>query len=636
MKQETTCQKRTSRGGRRLSLWLTVVVIGVSAATFTAHYTFSRYTHGVRTMVGTLAQEILTCQHLSAEVADCRLAQARWGGCPADERPSAASAWRESADRLRGLVAQVVSELPEGVDQASFCQLQRQVNRYCEQVADQLQLQQAKSASKIDLQELAAADGRLTEIASRVEGLLAAERAILNGQATALEHDAASHQHLINARGVGAILVCVFCAFWLRWRVYNRVAYLGQSLALPPAEARQRLERERGSDEIGCLAASLSGLLERIVEWQTESRGEGLTKSISSEGDELLAALGNESRRLLDKLSVRRSGKGSSPAEQAEQRAVAWFGGMLEDLNELSNANGTGDLSVCAPRDILDEAVALLALPEESKAIECKTDSVIRELQTDPMRLRRSLVNVLTAAAGSSKQSAPRVLIGPAGDDRARPAVCFAVTVPDHGRNCKCASLAKREQRPTGTPCLGTNLNVMLARRQVQSLGGTLELGLNEQGQVTYYLTVPQKATATAEQSSSQAASHGQKILFAEDGPENQRFISRILERNGIAVTLVSNGKEAVEQLLKEPDAFDLVLMDMSMPVMDGEEATRRLRAAGFKRPIVALTALQRRYDEQMCRAAGCDYFLTKPVDCQQLISLIGKLSPRAKATQVV
>ncbi|MFC1757809.1 response regulator [Planctomycetota bacterium] len=108
------------------------------------------------------------------------------------------------------------------------------------------------------------------------------------------------------------------------------------------------------------------------------------------------------------------------------------------------------------------------------------------------------------------------------------------------------------------------------------------------------------------------------RILYVEDGPDNQRLVSHILCGAHYDVTIVNDGQEAIDEIrrLKTEGlaAFDLVLMDMQMPNLDGYEATRRLRRDGFTMPIVALTAHAMADDRDKCLAAGCTEYLAKPI----------------------
>jgi CheY-like chemotaxis protein len=115
----------------------------------------------------------------------------------------------------------------------------------------------------------------------------------------------------------------------------------------------------------------------------------------------------------------------------------------------------------------------------------------------------------------------------------------------------------------------------------------------------------------------------GAKILLAEDGPENQRLFQTILTKAGASIQIVDNGADAVHLALHEP--FDVVLMDMQMPEMDGYAAARALRATGYARPIVALTAFSLVADRDRCLQAGCTDYISKPVDRQTLLETVAR-----------
>jgi len=111
------------------------------------------------------------------------------------------------------------------------------------------------------------------------------------------------------------------------------------------------------------------------------------------------------------------------------------------------------------------------------------------------------------------------------------------------------------------------------------------------------------------------------RILLAEDGYDNQRLISRILHRAGADVVVAENGRAAIQRMQHEQ--FDLILMDMAMPEVDGYEATQTLRHMGFSVPIIALTAHAMTSDRARCLDAGCTDYLAKPVDRRQLLATI-------------
>ena len=115
------------------------------------------------------------------------------------------------------------------------------------------------------------------------------------------------------------------------------------------------------------------------------------------------------------------------------------------------------------------------------------------------------------------------------------------------------------------------------------------------------------------------------RVLVAEDGPDNQRLINYMLTRVGLEVVVVDNGRQAVDTLT-EDHGFDLVLMDMQMPILDGYQATRELRALGFKLPIVALTAHAMAGVRKECVDAGCDEYLAKPINRARLYATVRRL----------
>jgi CheY-like chemotaxis protein len=180
----------------------------------------------------------------------------------------------------------------------------------------------------------------------------------------------------------------------------------------------------------------------------------------------------------------------------------------------------------------------------------------------------------------------------------------------------------------------GTGLGLTICKRFAQALGGDISVTSVTKRGSTFTVTIDpgdlsgvprhvpgssnvvQRMTAhtiRAVPGANTADVRG-RVLLAEDGPDNQRLITHYLRRFGLDVMVVDNGRAAVEAV-QEHGAFDIILMDMSMPVMDGYTATGLLRTQGYTAPIVALTAHAMSGDRERCLRAGCTEYLTKPVD---------------------
>ncbi len=124
----------------------------------------------------------------------------------------------------------------------------------------------------------------------------------------------------------------------------------------------------------------------------------------------------------------------------------------------------------------------------------------------------------------------------------------------------------------------------------------------------------------------------GLHILIAEDNLVNQKLAAKLLEKQGHTSLIANNGREAVEAW--ETEAFDAVLMDMQMPVMDGLEATKEIRAKerelGKHITIIAMTANAMTGDRERCLEAGMDEYIPKPVDVMKLVEVLEKINPQA------
>jgi CheY-like chemotaxis protein len=147
----------------------------------------------------------------------------------------------------------------------------------------------------------------------------------------------------------------------------------------------------------------------------------------------------------------------------------------------------------------------------------------------------------------------------------------------------------------------------------------------------------PEPFSERKEQPTAQAVQLACRVLLAEDGPNNQRLNSFILRKAGAEVTVAENGQVALDLALAAREAgtpFDVILMDIQMPVMDGFEATRKLREADYTLPIVALTANDAENARELCLQAGCDEYVAKPVTRETLIHFVAHYTSPSQTTE--
>jgi PAS domain S-box-containing protein len=277
-----------------------------------------------------------------------------------------------------------------------------------------------------------------------------------------------------------------------------------------------------------------------------------------------------------------------------------------------------------------------------------------REVTTDGTRFRQILMNLVSNAVKFTQEGGVDLEVGVEREDGGEPRL--RVTVADTGPGIGPDHLGRLfhpfqqgDASMTRTHG-GTGLGLSISKRLAIALGGDLSAASTPDVGSVFIVRLP----LTAEQASDCAApespdfgpepASGEQpppsrlagsILLVEDGGDNQVVIGHFLRQAGLEVVVAENGQSALDQIRPGHPAFDAVLMDIQMPVMNGYDATRGLRRLGYAGPIIALTANALESDRQNCLEAGCNDYISKPINRNALLRMLGGYLDGAMAERV-
>jgi len=436
-----------------------------------------------------------------------------------------------------------------------------------------------------------------------------------------------------------------------RWRVIGYVAGLcGVLLASAVIVTRTR-------DELAERMRMQSELVRARDEAAAaaEARGAFLANMSHEIRTPMTAILGYAD--LLDDPSVDEAGR--AEAVRVIRRNGRHLLAVINDILDLSKIEA-GRLEVepgdCEPVRIAEEVCSLLRVRAVEKGLDLEWSMggpAPRRIRTDARRVKQVLLNLVGNAVKFTERGSIRVVVSMGGDAEAGRVVRFRVTdtgigiAPD-----KIASLFEPFMQADETMSRrfgGTGLGLAVSLRLVEMLGGSIEVRSEPGVGSEFTLTLPVSDAEASDPISSPDelfSSDGSaerptdidglrlraRVLLAEDGEDNRRLIVHHLSRAGADVETVANGLAAVEHAVaavNEGRPFGVVLMDMQMPVMDGYAASRELRRVGYGLPIIALTAHAMAEDRARCLAAGCDDYVSKPIDRAELVRTCARWADR-------
>ncbi len=299
--------------------------------------------------------------------------------------------------------------------------------------------------------------------------------------------------------------------------------------------------------------------------------------------------------------------------------------------------------------EILDEVIQLMRLRARKSSLEltvtCEGDETDRLVRTDPLRVRQILVNLIGNAIKFTKRGSVTVLLRAHVEENA---LVAEIEVRDTGIGISAeqiqALFQSYEQGDSSTARRfgGTGLGLAISQRLARMLDGsiTVRSTVDKGSSFTFCFLAPlatsfvEATTAGSEIVHAIIRLEGRRILLVDDSLDNQRLVSMLLRRAGAEVEIAEHGRAAIEAIALGGSLggshreFDVILLDMQMPELDGYATARELRASGYRGRIVALTGNAAEDDRGRCIAAGCDDYSLKPVVRAKLLAICAPQQP--------
>jgi CheY-like chemotaxis protein len=363
----------------------------------------------------------------------------------------------------------------------------------------------------------------------------------------------------------------------------------------------------------------------------------GFLASVSHELRTPIAAILGYLDLLREDPALSRAGESTHQAFAAIDRNSRFLVQLIDDILESAQIE-KGTVSIAQEpvdmRVLTADVVAGLQPLADAKGLmlHCHVDDSVAEvIESDSRRLRQILQHLLGNALKFTHSGEVRLQLSV--ERSAQGASTLGMVVSDTG-----IGIPPEEHRRIFEPFAqvdssrskkvgGIGLGLSIVERIVQGLSGSVELESGEGAGSRFSVRIPLRGESTRDASApvveSATLARPCRILLAEDSPDNQLLLARLLRGAGAEVVVVSDGQAAVQALVTNRERFDLVLMDMQMPILDGYFATTLAREAGVATPIIALTAHAAAGERERCLAAGCDDYATKPIRRAELLAVV-------------
>ncbi|MFN8792529.1 MAG: PAS domain S-box protein [Bdellovibrionales bacterium] len=308
------------------------------------------------------------------------------------------------------------------------------------------------------------------------------------------------------------------------------------------------------------------------------------------------------------------------------------------DLSKIEAGQITIETLETSPRAIVEEALSLLSVRAKNKDIELTAkvaDSVPQQIGTDPTRLKQIVFNIVGNAIKFTHQGGVSVEVTYAQNSNRLNSLIIEVSdtgigIPVDQQSHLFQPFSQADESMTRR-FGGTGLGLSLSKRLAQALGGHVRLVKSspETGSI-FRIEIEDRILNSISQKGAQRFDlqkgveidlSNVKVLLVEDAIDNQNLVRRILSRKNAHLSVASNGIEGIEKASQED--FDIILMDVQMPIMDGYTATQKLRAQGYQKPIIALTAHAMHEVHHRCMEVGCTDYISKPINAKNLIEKV-------------